>query len=414
MDRSVTAVGVGSGAAVEASGSAKLPRVVHVSADFPDPIISAKTPVIRSLLELTRDQFAHSVISLNRRSPGFSDLLGGNAARRTQFEWGEAREYRAPPLGIFHAAMLRRLGKQLAEELAADPPALLVGHKLTIEGLVVAEAARRLRIPYAITIQGNSDTKILAARPDLARQFAQVFHNAAAVFAFAPWSLAEAERRLGKRAVAGLLIPCPTDLDTPLAPLGAGVGLLSAFHLRHHRNKNLAGIGAGLRLLRADGETAEFTLLGGGNALEAEQCRSVLGGISDTSVVAGLDREALRLAMNGAVGFVLPSHRESFGLVFIEALFAGLPVVYPDNRAIAGWFDDLPFAIPVDPRDPQAVAAAMKRMIREETPLKQALADWQNTPHARQFTRPNIAARFAAGLRQAAAPPDTRLPIAPE
>ena len=65
-------------------------------------------------------------------------------------------------------------------------------------------------------------------------------------------------------------------------------------------------------------------------------------------------------------------------------------------------------------RDPQALAAAMKRLIREEMPLKQALADWQNTPHARQFTRPNIAARFAAGLRQAAAPPDTRLPIAPE
>ena len=413
MDRSVPPAGVGS-AGIEAPGCGELPRVVHVSADFPDPIVAAKTPVIRSLLELTRGHFAHSVISLNRRSPSLADVLGGGADTRTEFEWGEAREYRAPPLGIFHAAMLRRLGARLAAELAANPPALLVGHKLTIEGLVVAEAARRLQVPYAITIQGNSDTKILAARPDLERQFAKVCQGAAAVFAFAPWSLAQVERRLGKRAVAGLLIPCPTDLDTPLTPLGAGVGLLSAFHLRHYRNKNLAGIGAALRLLRAGGETAGFTLLGGGNALEAARCRAILRGISNTSVVAGLDRGALRGAMNGAIGFVLPSHRESFGLVFIEALFAGLPVVYPENRAIEGWFDDLPFAIPVDPGNPRAVATAMKRLIREEMPLKQALAEWQSTPHARQFTRPHIAAKFAAGIRQAAAPPDTRLPIAPE
>ena len=413
MGRSApTAGAVPLGVPVSANG-AELQRILHVSADFPDPIEPAKTPVIRSLLELTSEQFDHRVISLNRRTPGLADLFGG-AAHHAAFEWGEAREYRAPPLGIFHAAILRRLGAQLAEELAPNPPALLVGHKLTIEGLVVAEAARRLGRPFAITIQGNSDTKILAARPDLARQFAEVFHRAAAVFAFAPWSLAEVERRLGKRSVAGLLIPCPTDLDTPLTPVGAGVGLLSAFHLRHHRNKNLAGIGAGLKLLRAEGEDEPFTLLGGGDEAEAAQCQSILHGISDTSVVTGLGRNELRQAMNRAIGFVLPSHRESFGLVFIEALFAGLPVVYPENRAIAGWFENLPFAIPVDPRNPQAIAAAIKRLVTEEKLLKQSLAGWQHTPHARKFTRPHIAAEFAKGLRKAAASQATQLQTAAE
>lgn len=389
--------------------AADLPHIVHFSADFPDPIDPGKTPVIRTLLELTRGQFAHRVISLNRRAPKLADLLERRPDPPVPFEWGEAVVYRAPPLGILHHTMLRRLGKRLARELAAAPPDLLVGHKLTIEGLAVAEAARRLRVPYAITIQGNSDCKILAVRPDLRRRFAQVFHDAAVVFTFAPWALADVERRLGARAGASVLLPCPTDLDTPMRPAVAGSGLLSAFHLRHHRNKNLSGIASALRQLRARGDMAGFTLAGGGGEAEVARCTGQLRGISDVTVLGLLDRPALQTAMNKATGFVLPSHRESFGLVFIEALFAGIPVIYPKGHAIAGWFDEAPFAIPVDPRDTAALADAMARLVAEEGVLKQALAVWQQSDHAQQFTRPHIAATFAGALRAAVAHLPARL-----
>ena len=386
-----------------------LDRIIHVSCDFPDPIEPGKTPVIRTLLELTQDQFAHRVLSYNRRFPGI-------AASRTApqaFEWGEARVYTAPPYGLFHAAMLHRLGEQIAREFAAAPPALLVGHKLTIEGLATAHAARLLGVPYAITIQGNSDTKILAARPDLTREFARVFHGAAAVFAFAPWALAKVSQRLGQRSGPSITVPCPTDLDTPLVPLSAARGLLSAFHLRHQRNKNLAGIAAALRELHVAGTAVPFTLAGGGAELDMLRARKKLRGIPDTYVTGAMDRAGLHSAMNKAVGFVMPSHRETFGLVFIEALFAGIPIIYPADRAIAGHFDGAPFAIPVEPRNIGALAAAMARLVNEETTLKQALADWQNSAHARQFTRPQIASRFAAGLRDAIAYGDRQLQNAP-
>lgn len=387
------------------------PRIVHVSADFPDPLEPAKTPVIRALLELTQGDFAHHVISLNRRAPGLADVVGLRAAERRAFDWGEARIYRAPPFGLLHHTLLRRLGARLAKELSGDPPALVVGHKLTIEGLVVAEIARRLAIPYAVTIQGNSDGKILAARPDLRDAFAQVFQGAAAVFAFAPWALAEIEQRLGKRAGACVILPCPTDLDTPMVPFVSGKGLISAFHLRHFRNKNLSGIAAALRLLRARGDRTAFTLVGAGDGGDIARCENELRGISSVCLAGGLDREALQRALNGGTGFVLASHRESFGLVFIEALFAGLPIVYPQGRAVAGWFDDFPFAIPVDPRSPACIAAAMGRLVAEEAFLKQQLAEWQMSDHARQFTRTHIAARFALGLQQAVAGCQAQLPI---
>ncbi len=390
-------------AAVAGTG---LPRIVHVSGDFPDPVDGKKSPVIRSLLELTKAEFAHQVVSINRRNP----RLWGAADTPLEFDWGEAIVYRAPPSGLFHATMLHRLGDRLASQLAANPPALLAGHKLAIEGLVVARAARRLGIPYTISVQGNTDTRVLAARPDLARELASVFHGAAAVFAFAPWALAAVEKRLGKRAVQSIVLACPTDLDSVVAPFGAGQGLISAFHLRNHRNKNLAGMAGALRLLQARGEGVGFTLAGAGNPQELAVCERALRGIAGAKIVGTTGRSALAGMFNRAVGFVLPSHRESFGLVFVEALFAGIPVIYPADRAIAGYFENAPFTVPVDPESRTQLAQAMRRLVLEESAMKRALHDWQTSTHALQFTRPHIAAQFAAGLRQAL---DRRLQFAP-
>ncbi|WP_260926838.1 hypothetical protein [Novosphingobium sp. 9] len=204
--------------------------VVHVSCDFPDPIVAFKTPVIRTLLELTQNDFSHRVYSLNRQSPsalsfGKSVIAGlgkpGLTMRAQPFEWGEAIEYEAPGRGLFLATLMRQVGEELAADLRASGrvPDLLVAHKLSIEGIAVQRAAFLLDRPYALSIQGDTDTKVLAARPDLKRAFAGIFHGAAMVFPFAPWSLRQVEGRLGARSGPCIALPCPTDLDEPLPPL---------------------------------------------------------------------------------------------------------------------------------------------------------------------------------------------------
>lgn len=115
-----------------------------------------------------------------------------------------------------------------------------------------------------------------------------------------------------------------------------------------------------------------------------------------------LDREALRARFAQARAFVCPSLRESFGLVFIEALFAGLPVIYPRGTAIDGYFNGHSFAIAVDARDPKAIAGAMRHVLEHEDDLKMALARWQASDAAAMFQRAHIAGSFSDGLRQAA------------
>ena len=390
--------------------TASAPNVVHLTGDFPDPILSFKTTVIRDLVDLTRESFSHDVISLNRRSPALAELARQLIFRRAlpslhiekePFEYGTALKYFAPGRGILHASLLHKLGDILADRFLEEGiPDLLVGHKLSIEGIAVRRAAHRLGIPFAICIQGDTDTKIIKARPDLRIELRRIFHEAAMVFSFAPWATERCKSYLGPRRGPVKSLPCPTELDVPLRPQANGRGIISIFHLKNYRRKNLAGLTQASAILASQGIESRVSVIGGGQDREFAICRKIVGDAEQIMFEGSLDRAGLQQRMNRAIGFALPSFRESFGLVFIEALFAGLPIVYPKGCSIEGYFDGYSFAIPVDANNPKSIADGMAKLIRDEAHLKADLLGWQTSAHAKKFTRTAIASDFSEGLTE--------------
>lgn len=384
------------------------PRVLHISADFPDLIAAEKTPVIKRLIELVGDHFDHRVISLNRRTPSLAQtaaILAGRSepveeASLRAFDRGECLVYFAPSRGLLHATMLDRLARWIVARLADQGaiPDLVIGHKLTVEGLIAQHVAAHFSIPYALTIQGNTDQKILAFRPDLVRRFSSIYHGAASVFCFAPWAQRAVEQRLGQRAEQTIAMPCPTVHDDVHAPITGGNAVISVFHLRNHAIKNLGGLVTAMRSLNTAGQPCSLQIFGGGSAEETVACAKIIGDAPGISLMGPRTHDELGAIMNGAIAFVMPSRRESFGLVFVEALFAGLPIIYPKGASIDGYFDCLPFAIGVDARDANDIARALRTAIAHEQELKAALAEWQQAGGLERFTRAAISRTYARGL----------------
>lgn len=387
------------------------PYILHICGDFPDPIEPFKTGVIKTLVEMTANDFDHRVVSINRTSPVGAQLLSLLPGRPITieaqgFEHGVALGYVAPPRGILHRTMLVKLAEWLIDMVIAEGrnPDLIVGHKVTIEGIVARRVADRLMVPYAISIQGDTDTKVLSARRDLAREFRQVLTGASMAFPFSRWGFDQMSTRLSIAALPHVMLPCPTDIDEPIRPVPAGDGLVSVFHLKNYKRKNLAHMVEAMRLLAPeDGLATTLSVIGGGEPDQVAACEALIGDTAGIHLAGPMGRAEVRQCLNRATAFVLPSLRETFGLVFVEALFAGTPIIYPAGTAVDGFFDECGFAIPVDARDPRSIAAAMARACRDERALKEELAAWQSSDHARQFMRPAIAAGFTAGLRSAIA-----------
>ena len=390
-------------------------RILHVTGDHPDLIDPSKTPVIESLLSLTSDRFEHRVLSINRKSPGLA-FAGRVLAQpwspelRTRIRTDRPElttvVYEAPPRGIYHLTMLMRLADALLDEVGRGPrPDLVVGHKLTIEGPVVQRMAQRLGIPYAVSIQGNTDMKIIRVRSDLRSVFASVFVNAAVVFPFAPWALAAVEARLGRRGGPTLLLPCPTPSDEIIAPQLVGPNVVSVFHLRKYRLKNAARLVRAAAVVEHSVPGLTLDIVGEGSDEDRAGIEGLIkkAGAQGVRLAGPIPHRDIQQRLNRAGGFAMVSLNESFGLVFIESLLAGCPIVYPRGISVEGYFDGMPFAIAAEARDQHSINDAVMRLVKDEVRLKASLSDWLRSDEPERFRREAIARQFGDGLELALA-----------
>ena len=165
-----------------------------------------------------------------------------------------------------------------------------------------------------------------------------------------PIDLAEWRRRFAAASAAGVAAR-PTVLTVArLYPRKRVDDLLEAAVLLKERIGDVQ--------IRIVGEGPE------GARLHALHQRLALG---DTVVFLGhVTRDTLALEYSRAHCFCLPTVQEGFGLVFAEAMAAGLPVVACRAAAVPEIVRDGETGLLVAPRTPAALAAALERMLTDE------------------------------------------------
>ena len=379
------------------------PIVVHISGDFPDAVQPRKTRAVLNLVQGTADAFEHRVYSLNRvplAARGHMSRIGAVEVVADR-DHVVSLTYAAPARGLFLATAMQRVAEAILGDLQrlGLRPAAVQGHKLSIEGLAARPIAAALSIPYALSLQGDTDQKILSIRRDLRGRYRQVYRDAAAVFPFAPWIARWCDESLGSRSAAPIVMPCVLASDAVLTPVSTPPKIIAALHLESWRRKNVR------TLMAASARVPEATveIAGDGPQTAKDVVDSMIGR-------AGLQGRARRIGyaspaemqpwMNSAAVFAMPSLRETFGMVFVEALLAGCPIVYPEGRAVDGYFDGCGFALAVPPKDIDAVAEAIRTLLGDQDRRKGGLARWQRSAAAAAFRRDAILSSYSRGLTE--------------
>lgn len=134
--------------------------------------------------------------------------------------------------------------------------------------------------------------------------------------------------------------------------------------------KNIACAIRAYALWRAQGGAGrELRILGSGELEQELRTLAEELGVADGVIFEGfVQTERVSEALSGALCMLLPSWEEQFGLVVIEAMAMGVPVLASSNagavdvmidNGVNGWI--------VDPRSPVALARAMERLDRDES-----------------------------------------------
>jgi phosphatidylinositol alpha-1,6-mannosyltransferase len=119
----------------------------------------------------------------------------------------------------------------------------------------------------------------------------------------------------------------------------------------------------------AEGHDVVYFIVGDGDDLPRLQAEVATAGVTGRVVFTGRVSEAdLPDYYRAADVFVMPSTGEGFGIAFLEAAAAGVPVIGGDCDGSVDALADGAIGLPVDPYDPEALTAAISSCLREGRP----------------------------------------------
>jgi len=215
----------------------------------------------------------------------------------------------------------------------AHRPELIHAHLAYPDGLAAAHLARALGVPLVISVHGHDVREIPAANPRWGalvaaalRQADRVVHSSTDV----------RQRLLALGCAAGQLEYVPQGVDCQLfrpGPVRGGApGPWRLLYVgRLDQRKGIGVLLESLALLRRRRTDVVLTLIGGSpvsGTAAAFREQAVRAGVQEcVEFVDALPWEQIAPRMAAADVIVLPSFYDSFGIVLIEAMACGRPVV---------------------------------------------------------------------------------------
>ena len=370
-------------------------RILHITCDYGDQFDSNKTPAVANLVQAC-DGYEHVVFSLNRTTkPGRAGEVGrdGNVF---------SLRYFGLPAGIGLRIWLERAASRLLQlvkdrELAVD---LVHCHKLTFEGPVGRHIADALDCPYVCTVRGDTDLKLLTFKPTYRNWYRSVLGGSKAAFFVAPWT----ERKLAEIWPGSLpdrraLLPNIVELPAAESQEAAREDrIVSVFHLKDYRRKNLR------RLMDAVDECWQtwrpiyLDVIGGGSPQLADKVESMIRRQRHPEAFRLLghsSRDEIANRLPGYAALVLPSRRETFGMVYLEALLSGIPFLQSRDTGLDGYFDGDDVSIAVDRNSTKDIAMGIRYLLENGDRLRANVRALRENDGLARFSRQDIVRTYS-------------------
>lgn len=254
---------------------------------------------------------------------------------------------------LFYQSKIRKLLLDIEQKVDLTKVSLIHAHTWFSDGGVAYEIFKKYNIPYIIAVR-STDVNVFYRYFLHERQYGtKILLNSQKIIAISA---------IYKNRILLLpkLIKIKDFLNNHLMVIPNGVdpywienrlkerkkiGSSHTFKLlyigKFDKGKNVSNLVCAVKELnRVKNRNVLLTLVGGtGN--DEDRVLKLIKGDQDFDFIGRIDElEKLQLIFRENDFFVMPSKAETFGLVYIEALLQGLPILYTKNEGIDGFYDD--------------------------------------------------------------------------
>jgi glycosyltransferase involved in cell wall biosynthesis len=272
----------------------------------------------------------------------------------------------------------RKIYRKLKSTVNVNDISVTHAHTLFTDGNIAYQLFKEYGIPYIVTVRGNTDIhSFFKLRINLRNRGRRILKNASKVV-----FLSESNKRelLStyiksedlKKDILSKTIVNPNGIDDfwfenvgEPKDLQTNKPLECVYVGKTMKLKNILGTIRALEVLEEKyGIKSRLTTVG--KTLEADYAKKVIeDGKDRLQVVEQMSREELIHQYRKSDVFVMPSFKETFGLVYPEAMSQGLPVLYTKGQGFDQQFEDGVVGYPVDAYNPEDIADKIKLVMED-------------------------------------------------
>ena len=380
----------------------KKKTILHLAFDYPDSIREDRTVAVKNLIANSH-AFNHIIISLNRHT------------KFHPFNWHKEQNnlyvvsFFMLPFGIMMNFFLQYVSIQIAklirfEKLDID---VVHAHKMSVEAIIAFYLEQRLNLPFVLTVRGNSDCRIVKYKPNYHKLYRLILQKSYCNFVLSPWAAIKIEKFLFRDTNDSVEWH---ELPNFLVSLhyhspqytGRQKVFLMVFNLKSYKGKNLIGVLRAVRFLKDQGEFIRLDIVGGGDNLnKIEKIIQKMGIGENVKLLGHIQNEKLFSLFPNYCALINPSHAETFGYVYIEALSSGLPVILSENTGIDGYFKKFQVTLSVKPSSYKSIAAAMQKVIKQELFYKKEISRMFTEKYMDRFVQNNVIMYYEKTIKNA-------------
>lgn len=273
---------------------------------------------------------------------------------------------------LFYRKKIQKTTRDIRTAASVNDVSVIHAHTLYSDGGIAYQLFRSESTPFVVSVR-NTDINIFSKyRRDLACYRNKILVNAESIILLSPAYGKKLEQILPASVWDGIrdkLKIVPNGIDdfwfesTSREKIPSDV-LKILFVGTLSGNKNVVRLMSAVKKISLE-MPVSLSIVGGRGSDEKRVIRKIqsehypfvtfLGKITDPVQLRNIYRSHDVLAV--------VSHRETFGLVYIEALSQGLPIVYSQGQGVSGYFpvtDDV--CEETNPRNPEEIAGSIKRI----------------------------------------------------
>lgn len=252
---------------------------------------------------------------------------------------------------IFYPWKIFKIFKDIKTQVDFSKVKLIHAHTWYSDGGVAYELFKKYNIPYIITIR-NTDINIFQKKLRYLHGYGRkILKHADKVILI---SASYQKRVLSLKSLHSIREDLKDKIQ--IIPNGIDSFWLSNIHSPsvNHLNKfkflyvgdfrklkNVVNLMLAIKKLNEDGVNCSLDIVGGGGEDE-DKIMDLIKQYPYQFIFHGkiYDKKKLLKVLRNVSAFTMPSVRETFGLVYVEAMTQGLPVLYTSTEGIDGFYTD--------------------------------------------------------------------------